>query len=127
LRKKESSIRSASKLSNTTKYWLGKKQPAEMVERRVSKIRGDKHWCWKGGRARRPYRRKIKKSVCGKCGTTKSLGIHHKDFDHYNDAPENLEVLCVGCHMSLHKTAYWKAVHSGKNPPLSNGPVGWGT
>lgn len=106
-------------------YWEGKKQPREMVERRISKIRGERHYLWKGGRSRRQYRGKVEKVLCDECGATLNLGIHHRNFDHYDNRPENLQVLCVSCHMSLHKQAYWDAVHKNEEPPRSNGPVGW--
>jgi len=105
--------------------WLGKKQPPEMVERRISKIRGDKHWLWKGGAERRQYRRNKTKTVCRRCFSRDNLSIHHKDFDHYNDSEDNLQVLCVSCHMSLHKQAWWDAKKKGEPLPVSNGPVGW--
>jgi hypothetical protein len=108
-----------------TSYWLGKTQPPAMVEKRVAAIRGDKHWLWKGGKDRRGYRRKVSKEQCELCGTCENLGIHHRDFDHYHDDPDNLQVLCVSCHMSLHKQAYWNAVHSGQMPPVGNAPIGW--
>jgi len=108
-----------------TRYWLGKKQPPEMVERRVSKIRGENHYLWKGGNSLRPYRDKITKVQCSDCGSKLNLGIHHVDLDHYNNDPENLQVLCTSCHMRLHKQAYWDAIHAGKEPPRSNGPIGW--
>ena len=111
--------------SNPSRYWLGKTQPPEMVERRVSKIRGENHYLWKGGDSLRPYRGKVKKESCETCGSRLNLGIHHRDFDHFNNAEENLSVLCVSCHMALHKQAYWDAIHSGQAPPKSNGPVGW--
>ena len=107
------------------RYWLGKKQPRDMVERRVEKIRGENHYLWKGGKDRRQYRRIIKKEMCARCGIQENLGIHHKDLDHYNDVPENLEVLCVSCHSSVHKQAYWDAIHAGEEPPRSNAPNNW--
>lgn len=107
------------------RYWQGKRQPAEMVERRVSKIRGENHWLWKGGDSRRPYRDVVEKVECDLCGTRENLGIHHRNFDHYDNEPSNLQVLCVGCHMSLHKQAYWDAIHAGEKPPLTNAPIGW--
>lgn len=107
------------------RYWLGKKQPREMVERRAASVTGEKHWLWKGGHSRRRYRGKVYKEKCDLCGSKLNLGIHHRDLDHYNNAPENLEVLCVSCHMSLHKQLYWDAIHAGKEPPKSNGPIGW--
>ena len=107
------------------KYWLGKKQPPEMVERRISKIRGRNHYLWKGGKHVRRYRAIVEKTQCDVCGSTDNLGIHHKNLDHYDNHPDNLQVLCVHCHMALHKTAYWEAIHNDQEPPKSNGPVGW--
>jgi hypothetical protein len=108
-----------------TAFWLGKTQPPEMVEKRVSKIRGENHWLWKGGNARRNYRDNIVKEICAKCGSKLNLGIHHIDFDHYHDEDDNLQVLCVSCHISVHKQAYWDAIHGGYEPPKSNSPIGW--
>ena len=118
-------VRSERGRCNTAKYWLGKTQPPEMVEKRINKIRGENHYLWKGGDSRRDYRGKVKKVACEKCGARLNLGIHHKNNDHYDDSPENLAVLCVSCHMSIHKTAYWKAYRNGEPTPKSNGPVGW--
>lgn len=123
--KEASAIRTERGRTNPARYWLGKKQPPEMVERRIGKIRGERHWLWKGGRHDRSYRRLVEKGQCQQCGSTDDLSIHHVDFDHYNNDPGNLTVLCAGCHMSLHKQAYWDAVHAGLEPPKSNGPVGW--
>lgn len=106
-------------------YWLGKKHSAEMIEKRVSKIRGKNHYLWKGGKSKRDYRKVIKKEKCDVCNSKLNLGIHHKDFDHYNDLDFNLQVLCVSCHISLHKKAYWNAIHSGKKPHKTNAPIGW--
>ncbi len=108
-----------------TRYWLGKKQPPEMVERRVSKIRGENHYLWKGGSSRRDYRNVIAKEKCGQCQGRQNLGIHHVNYDHYDNDPENLQVLCVSCHMSLHKQNYWDAIHADQAPPKSNAPIGW--
>ena len=118
-------LRDASGRQVISRYWQGKKQPPEMVEKRIAKIRGKNHWLWKGGKERRGYRGKVPKESCISCGGKMNLGIHHKDFDHYNDQPENLQVLCVSCHSSLHKQAYWDAVKAGRTPPRSNGPIGW--
>ena len=106
-------------------YWTGKKQPQEMVEKRISKIRGPAHYLWKGGKDTRHYRKVVAKTKCERCSCKINLCIHHKDFDHYNDDPSNLEILCISCHISLHKQAYWDAIHAGKKPKRSNGPVGW--
>lgn len=45
---------------------------------------------------------------CVRCGTTKNINVHHKDFKgrYYkgkvNNSLDNLETLCVGCHMYRH-------------------------
>ena len=111
--------------SKAGKYWLGKKQPPAMVEKRISKIRGARHYLWKGGKDSRQYRRVITKESCARCGATENLAIHHVDFDHYHNNPDNLQVLCVSCHSSIHKQAYWDAVHAGQEPPRSNAPLHW--
>lgn len=108
-----------------TKYWEGKKQPADMVERRISQIRGEQHYLWKGGKSKRDYRQVVEKVECSNCGVNENLGIHHIDGDHYNNTPENLDVLCVSCHMSHHKKKYWIAVKNGESPPRTNAPIGW--
>ena len=96
-----------------------------MVEKRIAKIRGEKHWLWKGGKESRGYRNVIKKEICIGCGARINLGIHHIDFDHYNNQPENLEVRCVACHSSLHKKEYWDAIHEKRQAKKSNAPIGW--
>ena len=107
------------------RYWLGKKQPSDMVERRVSKIRGENHYMWKGGLERRPYRAMAQKDKCERCGARQNLCLHHTNFDHYDDRPENLTVYCLSCHMSVHKKRYWDAIHAGEEPPKGNAPIGW--
>ena len=102
-----------------TRPWLGKKQPREMVEHRSAQFRGEKHWFWKGGIAKQDHVKVIKKEHCADCGARTNLCIHHIDFDHYNNSPENLKVMCVTCHMSFHKKEYWKAVKAGKEPKRS--------
>ncbi len=80
---------------------------------------------WKDGRQRRAYRNLVPKRVCATCGVASGLGIHHIDPDHYNNARENLQVLCNPCHMALHKKLYWEARAAGRETPRGNGPVGW--
>jgi len=108
-----------------SRFWKGKKQPRDMVERRASKIRGENHWLWKGGKDRRGYRSVVKKQKCDACGARVNLCIHHIDFDHFNDDPENLRVLCLSCHMSLHKAYYWDCKRRGVEPKRSTGPCHW--
>ena len=118
-------LRSERGRTNPARYWLGKNQPAEMVERRVKNIRGPNHYLWKGGKSRRPYRKKVQKEKCERCDGRQNLCIHHKDLDHFNDEPDNLAVLCLSCHLSLHKQMYWDAVKAGEEPPRSTGESHW--
>ena len=106
------------------KYWQGKKQPLEMVEKRISKIRGENHYLWRGGKSRRLHRGIIKKHKCAECNGKLNLGIHHKDLDYYNNDPDNLQVLCVSCHITLHKKLYWEAKRNGAEYK-TNSPIGW--
>lgn len=47
---------------------------------------------------------KVKEPKCEKCGLETWLGgpipleLHHKDGNHYNNALDNLEILCPNCH-----------------------------
>ena len=46
----------------------------------------------------------IKYPECQRCGNKYQLQIHHKNYDHvFNEEPEDLEVLCKGCHIEEHK------------------------
>ena len=115
----------AGRMGELGNAWRGKKQPAEMVARRTAKTTGPRNGRWKHGRASRMYRGVIAKEECAACGRKDNLCIHHKDFDHYNNAEENLEVLCVSCHLSLHKKEYHAARRERREPLKSNAPVGW--
>lgn len=106
-------------------FWKDKKQPKAMVEKRSVQIRGKNHYLWKGGKSKRDYRKIIKKEKCCECGSKLNLGIHHKNFDHYDNRKDNLQVLCVSCHISLHKKQYWNSVKNNTEPKRSNGIVGW--
>lgn len=56
----------------------------------------------------RIYREMIEINNCNRCGSSDNLVVHHKNDDHYDNHPDNLEVLCRSCHMSYHKTKYWE-------------------
>jgi len=101
-------------------WWLGRKQPPEMVEKRISKIRGENHYLWKGALHHRSYRDMIDKEECAKCGSKEQLLIHHINEDHSDNTLENLQVLCSPCHTTLHKTKYWEEVRKGERPPPQN-------
>lgn len=53
-------------------------------------------------------RKKVKNTICDQCGN-KASHIHHKDGDFLNNNMENLESLCVSCHVKKH----------GKRPPVN--------
>lgn len=106
-------------------YWKGKKQPPEMVQKRAKSQSGPNHYLWKGGLSTRPYRKLIRKDRCEICGTKNNLHIHHIDFDHYNNSPDNLQVLCLSHHLSLHKKEYWKAKRENRIPKKSTAPSHW--
>lgn len=46
--------------------------------------------------------------TCNRCGDKKhrsQLHVHHKNYDRlFNENPDDLELLCVSCHNSEHKT-----------------------
>lgn len=107
------------------RFWLGKTQPPEMVANRAAKTTGHGNGRFKDGSHARGYRSVVSKKVCEACGATDRLIIHHRNDNHFDNNKENLQVLCTGCHQSLHKTAYWAAKRAGRPIPKSNGPVGW--
>ncbi len=39
---------------------------------------------------------------CNRCGETEFLQVHHRDRNPFNNAPSNLEVLCIPCHREEH-------------------------
>lgn len=50
----------------------------------------------------------LKSGKCECCGLTTWRGkpipleLHHRDFNHYNNSLENLQILCSNCHMQAH-------------------------
>ena len=69
---------------------------------------GDQNGRYRHGREARPYRSMVKKERCAKCGVRENLCVHHLDGDHFNNVRSNLQVLCMGCHSSMHKTEWWR-------------------
>ena len=60
----------------------------------------------------RIYREMIDVSSCAECGSRDGLVVHHKNGDHYDNHPENLQVLCRSCHQSHHKQEWWDKQHA---------------
>src|SRR5579862_2293147 len=50
--------------------------------------------------------RRFKKNICERCGFIAKhmcqLDVHHKDGQHHNNDPANLETLCANCHRLEH-------------------------
>jgi hypothetical protein len=95
------------------------------IKSRPKGQRGAAHHNFKGGWHNRDYRKLVTKDRCRLCGATETLGIHHRNDDHFDNRLENLEVLCNSCHMSETKRKWWAAKKAGLPTPKSNGPVGW--
>ena len=69
---------------------------------------GERNGRYKDGSQSRLYRLMIQKDKCSDCGATDMLLIHHKNFDHFDNHLENLQVLCSPCHSRLHKKEWWR-------------------
>lgn len=66
-----------------------------------------KHWSRKRRLAKEALEeRGVPLDICERCGGTeenpKLIHFHHKDRDEWNNTPENVEVLCMSCHMKEH-------------------------
>lgn len=56
--------------------------------------------------ARGRARRRVVVQSCELCGcnaSTRRLEVHHRDRNPYNNAPSNLQVLCIPCHKESHR------------------------
>lgn len=48
---------------------------------------------------------------CARCGETENILIHHKNGNHRDNRPENLEKLCARCHVIDEHKAGFKIGH----------------
>lgn len=67
---------------------------------------GEKNGQWRGGVNYDYYRRVAFEhypNMCSVCGTKKKLEVHHKDKNRKNNVVENLMIVCLKCHKSIHK------------------------
>ena len=72
---------------------------------------------------KRFYRRRKRK--CLICGSTKSLNIHHKRYDLFNERGGDLKALCQECHYLWHKFQP-KRVFKLKFASRIRNLIGWG-
>jgi HNH endonuclease len=42
------------------------------------------------------------------CNRVRGLHVHHRDSDYRNNAEENLQTLCRGCHVRAHGKKTWR-------------------
>jgi len=61
----------------------------------------------------------IMKKECNNCGfdNIKALEIHHKDRNHRNNNPNNLEIFCRNCHKLEHYEDDVKRIKAVRNKP----------
>lgn len=83
------------------KIALGIKRP-DVSEK--NKLRRGKNWNSNYELGATCYRRKAKnlKQECNICHSIKQLVVHHKNTDHQDNRLENLEILCISCHVREH-------------------------
>jgi hypothetical protein len=55
---------------------------------------------------------------CSRCGSTKSIVVHHKNKQHKDNALTNLEILCNSCHISHHHKGIPNYGVRGKKNPM---------
>lgn len=48
-------------------------------------------------------RKMVPAGCCNRCGKPDASDVHHKDGNHLNNSPENLERICRSCHNREHK------------------------
>ena len=48
-------------------------------------------------------RKMVPPGCCNRCGKPDARDVHHKDSNHLNNSPDNLERICRSCHTREHK------------------------
>jgi hypothetical protein len=119
---------SISRKANPVKFWLGKHQPPEIIQKRLSHamLSGEDHPNWQGGISFEPYcprfTREFKERVraffdyrCVECGTPQNgrkLHIHHVTFNKKTCCDSSIPLfvpLCKSCHSKTNfNREYWK-------------------
>lgn len=89
---------------STNEHRKGFKRPLE----RMSALQIINSNCSNSLKRKRLIEDGIKEARCEICGLSEWMGkpipleLHHKDFNHYNNDLENLQILCSNCHMQAH-------------------------
>jgi hypothetical protein len=92
------------------KGWFKKGHKPKHAGKERKEMQWDKHPNFTTGW--RTYQKFIKrlglKPICEECKKEESefgrkMHIHHKDKNRDNNKKDNLQILCVSCHMKLHK------------------------
>jgi len=52
-------------------------------------------------------RKLVPEGCCEICGSPNATDVHHKDGNHENNLPENLQRICRGCHLKQHRTKHY--------------------
>jgi len=69
----------------------------------VKKDASEQSWSEAHGSARKiVYLIEDREKICEICGSIGNIDIHHKDFNHQNNNPDNLMLVCRSCHMKIH-------------------------
>lgn len=62
-------------------------------------------------------------SSCSVCGVQGRLHVHHLDWDHFNNAPSNLQTLCPSCHRKSHSPNYTAGTLTRKSCAICSEPL----
>jgi hypothetical protein len=115
-RKEKKQVRAEQKMIERANRPKMKRRHSEKTKQIISiKTSGPNNHGWKGGRGTLPYgpefTRKFKRLIrerdnytCQRCGKTqeqqgRTLHVHHRDRDKFNNDPTNLITICSSCHV----------------------------
>lgn len=106
-------MKDINKLREYQKEWYQKQKENNLPHLKERQQKNNKQ---KDERARQKKVKYIllKGGVCTSCGLSEWMGkpipleLHHKDFNHYNNSLDNLQILCANCHMQAHDYCNYK-------------------
>jgi hypothetical protein len=100
--------------SEMMKAWWTQERRQAMTDRQLARNPDARYHGLSCRAAKRLVEAKGRCEECGHDGSESRLGVHHRDRNKHNQAPENLAVLCHRCHMRDHSEAAevgWKRYH----------------